>query len=575
VTVLGLPFRQIWALDFEFTAGPGDRPGPVCLVARELGSGRLLRLWQDQLPSRPPFPPGDDVLFVAYLASAELGCFLELGWPLPARILDLYAEFRAETNGLPLPAGRSLLGALSYHRLPGITAEEKSRSRELVLRGGPWTEAERRHILDYCQTDVDQLAALLERMLPAIMATRPGLGQALLRGRYMAAVARMEHAGVPIDVATLARLREGWPGIKLDLIRAVDKDYGVFEGTTFKAGLFAAWLKSEGIAWPHTETGRLRLDEDTFKDMTRVHPQLAPLRELRHALNELRIEKLAVGQDGRNRTLLGAFGASSGRNTPSASRFIFGPSVWLRGLIKPGRGRAVAYVDWSSQEVAIAAALSADTALADAVSSGDPYLAFAVRAGLAPPDATKHSHGRIRDMCKTAVLGTNYGMRAPSLAARTGLAVIEAEHLLRSLAAAFPVYWEWAERVIDTGVLTGWLATVFGWPVHVTGATTATSLRNFPMQAHGAEMLRLACCLATERGITVCAPVHDALLVEAPACDIDATVVAVQAAMSEAARAVLSKVELDSDAAIVRWPDRYADPRGEVMWARVNDLLTR
>jgi len=232
-------------------------------------------------------------------------------------------------------------------------------------------------------------------------------------------------------------------------------------------------------------------------------------------------------------------------------------------------------VDWSSQEVAIAAALSADKALADAVLSGDPYLAFAVRAGLAPPDATKHSHSRIRDMCKTAVLGTNYGMRAPSLAARTGLSIIEAGHLLRSLAAAFPVYWEWAERVIDTGVLTGRLATVFGWPVHVTSTTTATSLRNFPMQAHGAEMLRLACCLTAERGITVCAPVHDALLVEAPACDIDATVAAVQAAMDEAARAVLGGAEVGTEAAVVRWPDRYTDPRGEVMWARVNGLLTR
>ncbi len=30
-----------------------------------------------------------------------------------------------------------------------------------------------------------------------------------------------------------------------------------------------------------------------------------------------------------------------------------------------------------------------------------------------------------------------------------------------------------------------------------------TSLRNFPVQANGAEMLRLACCLLTERGVAV------------------------------------------------------------------------
>ena len=85
--------------------------------------------------------------------------------------------------------------------------------------------------------------------------------------------------------------------------------------------------------------------------MAKRYPQLEPLKELRHALSELRLEKLAVGPDGRNRTLLSPFGASSGRNTPSNNKFIFGPSVWLRGLIKPPEGRALAYIDWKSQEV--------------------------------------------------------------------------------------------------------------------------------------------------------------------------------------------------------------------------------
>ena len=188
--------------------------------------------------------------------------------------------------------------------------------------------------------------------------------------------------------------------IKLDLIGAIDKDYGVYEGTTFKSGLFAGYLADNRIDWPRTETGRLQLDQDTFRDMAKRYPQLEPLKELRHALSELRLEKLAVGPDDRNRTLLSPFGASSGRNTPSNNKFIFGPSVWLRGLIKPPEGRALAYVDWKSQEVYIAAELSGDPALLDAVPSGDPYLAFAKMAGLAPPDATKQSHKAIRDCAR-------------------------------------------------------------------------------------------------------------------------------------------------------------------------------
>ena len=70
------------------------------------------------------------------------------------------------------------------------------------------------------------------------------------------------------------------------------------------------------------------------------------LSDLRHAMSELKVESLAVGRDGRNRSSLFPFGARTGRNTPSANRFIFGPSKWLRGLIKPEFGNAIAYIDW-------------------------------------------------------------------------------------------------------------------------------------------------------------------------------------------------------------------------------------
>jgi hypothetical protein len=76
-----LPFHEVWAVDFEFIAGAGERPVPVCLVARELRTDRLLRFWQHEFGDRPPYPIDDSALFVAYYASAELGCHRALGWP--------------------------------------------------------------------------------------------------------------------------------------------------------------------------------------------------------------------------------------------------------------------------------------------------------------------------------------------------------------------------------------------------------------------------------------------------------------------------------------------------------------
>jgi DNA polymerase I len=107
-------FRELWAVDFEFCCEQeGDRPDPVCLVAWELKTNRKLRLWRDQFGKSPPYSIGPNSLFIAYYASAELGCHLSLGWSLPERVLDLYVEFRWLTNGTKPENGNSLLGALS------------------------------------------------------------------------------------------------------------------------------------------------------------------------------------------------------------------------------------------------------------------------------------------------------------------------------------------------------------------------------------------------------------------------------------------------------------------------------
>jgi DNA polymerase I len=238
-------FREVVAVDFEFIATAGNRPIPICLVAHELRSGHRFRIWQDQFGPAPPYATGPGVLFVAFYASAELGCYRVLGWPMPERILDLFTEFRARTNGLDTPAGNSLLGALSYFGLDGIGAGEKEDMRALILRGPPWTEDERTAILRYCQADVEALERLLPVMLPKI-----DLPRGLIRGRYMPAAAGMEHVGTPIDVPTLELFRERWLDIQDQLISEIDAAYGVFDGRTFKAERFAGWLVANDIPWP-------------------------------------------------------------------------------------------------------------------------------------------------------------------------------------------------------------------------------------------------------------------------------------------------------------------------------------
>jgi DNA polymerase I-like protein with 3'-5' exonuclease and polymerase domains len=247
--------------------------------------------------------------------------------------------------------------------------------------------------------------------------------------------------------------------------------------------------------------------------------------------------------------------------------------VWLRGLIKPPPGYGIAYIDWQQQEFGIAAALSGDPLMMEAYYSGDPYLAFAKQAGAAPANATKATHKAVRDQFKSTVLAVQYGMGADALAQRIGQPPIRARELLRLHRDTYRVFWRWSDAAVDHAMLNGSLYTVFGWRIQVPAVSNERSLRNFPMQANGAEMLRLACCLGVERGVEVCAPVHDAVLIFAPLDLLDADVARMQDAMREASRVVLNEFELGTDANIVRYPDRYMDERGQVMWNRVMKLI--
>jgi DNA polymerase family A len=333
------------------------------------------------------------------------------------------------------------------------------------------------------------------------------------------------------------------------------------------------FLATNNIPWPMLESGQLDLGDGTFRQMAKAYEVVSPYRELRSALSDLRLNDLAVGGDGRNRTILSAFRSRTGRNQPSNSKFIFGPSVWLRGLIRPPPGHGIAYVDWSQQEFGIAAALSGDVAMQAAYSSGDPYLAFAKQAGAVPEDATKETHGPTRELFKTCALGVQYGMGPDSLALRLGQPPIVAHDLLRAHHETYGDFWSWSDRALDLAMLSGSLHTVFGWHVHVGELVNPRSLRNFPMQANGAEMLRLACIFAIEDGIEVCAPVHDAVLICAPLDRIEIEVERMKECMVRASAIVLGGFELRADASIVRYPDRYMDPRGAVMWARVMELV--
>jgi DNA polymerase I len=584
-----LPFREILVVDTEYYPGAGlnnggrggDASTPLCLVALEMRSNRLVRLWQDELGRFPPYPLDDDVLIIAYVNSAEFGTHIALDWGQPACSIDAYIEFRHHTNDGRIKSGDrekgfySIGGALRYFGEDGIDTAHKKDMRDRIMQGPPFTHQERADILDYCQSDVDALARLVPHIIPTIRS----LPHAMFRAQFAWVTAQQERRGIPID-PVLGRLKEQWSDIQRELVLELDRQYGCYEFDAdgkphWRRHLFADYVRRNHMtSWPTHADGTLDEQDKTFREMEGLYPQVGRLRELRYSLSALRLNSLAVGNDWRNRTPLWPFGSKTGRNQPSNAKFIFGPAKWIRFLITPPPGRVLIHRDFMQQEPRVAAIKSGDQALLDACDP-DIYLGIAKKLGFAPPEATPETHKAVRKMFKPVGLGIIYGLGPRTLAWRIGVTLSESAEILARLHAQFHVWEEYAQSVCDHAGLKLEISTSYDWRMQCPPGIKPRTVRNFPIQSTGAEILHVACILAERRGIEIIAPVHDALMAEADVDRAEEISAALDQVMRDAASIVLQGHELPTDVQIIRPGERYYDDRGEEMWNTVHRLLQK
>jgi DNA polymerase I len=173
-------YKEIWAIDFEFYPGPGlanggregDLPTPLCLVAIEIRTGRVIHQWCDEFRSTPPYRIDSGALIVSYMSTAEFSCHLALGWPQPACTFDAYVEFRHLTND-GSAKGRekgfySLPGALQYFGENGIDTAHKTDMRGRIVQGPPFSADEREAIQKYCEDDVRALVRVFKYIAPTV-----------------------------------------------------------------------------------------------------------------------------------------------------------------------------------------------------------------------------------------------------------------------------------------------------------------------------------------------------------------------------------------------------------------------
>jgi DNA polymerase I len=556
------------------------------MVALERFSGQEIRLWMEELTARrsPPFPIGPRDIIVTYAATAEASAFLALGWPNPQTILDLYVEFRMLTNGRQKPPDYKLASALAAYGLPHLFAMEKKALQDRCVQGPPFAPEEVPVILEYCAEDSRALQQLLPCMLPSL-----DLPQCFLRGRYMWNLAKIQQVGIPMDYAGFQALTDAWTDVKTALIEEYDASYRTFHNGQFSHAHWLQWCEDQGIEWPRTETGRAETKVKTFQSMAKPYPAIAPMAELQATLNQMKAHELIVYPDGRHRPWMNPFGTLTGRNMPPPTKYVFGAPAWLRGYIQAPPGSAVVYLDWSGQEIGIVAALAGDKAMQTMYNTGDPHLAFGQYIGLIPDWVTKErvkeTHGRERDICKVLLLGVNYGLSARGFARQAQIPLWQAEAMVAQHRRLFAQYWAWVERVIETAYLRQEIETVFGWRFHnvvrprkVCGTDAGVNprtIQDFPAQANGAEIMRLAVCWMVEAGLHVGGVVHDAIVLTAPLAHVNDHITQAQHYMEQAGRKVLGGFRLFSDQSIYPYPQRFLEKKGQRMWDIVQAALGR
>jgi hypothetical protein len=452
------------------------------------------------------------------------------------------------------------------------------------IGNGLWQKYGQGVVYDYCEEDVKKTAQLLRRQLRGQGRCLPPVDvkRVLHWSDYSAkTVALIQSQGMPIDVHRWNLVQE--KEIKLAVIdelrRQFDPSYYTDtpiytpEGE-FSYKRFEQWLiHAKVTAWPRLASGKLDISSDAFGLMAHI-PWVPRLHALRDSLGVILRARLPIGKDGRNRPSLFPFGTATGRNAHAKS--LYNAQAGLRSFMVFPPNKIAAYLDWRTQEIGVVAALAEDPAMLAAYGGGDVYHAFARSCGLTADPDPKHwkaNNPDMRQRMKSLALAVNYGMSVSSLARGLDRHPVIASGLIEQHRRIYPRFWQWREEQVINAMLRRRIESVFGWPLHLSHSPNKRTLFNFPAQANGAEMLRLAAWRLCEAGLVPSMLIHDGILIEV---DDRGQVEQAIEIMKAAGRDVCNGFEIDVEIdQLLQNGARYRDKRdvAKEMWATITRAL--
>jgi len=455
-------------LDAEFNGTSEKNLNVVCFVT--LVDGVSNRYWLHNEDSsafsiRINALMDDGYVFVSYNVESEARALLSLGInPLKAKWIDLYLEYLMLSNhNNNITKGEQLVNgkvkrisvnsgdkgkkglSAALFKLCGITidTDHKTKMRDLIISSPKdFSTEDKEAILEYCESDVNNLPSLLAatRKKHKSMVPREHIktlrSEVYWRAEYAIRTAMMVSHGYPVNTDWVKNLTENIPVLLRECIEDINSQFPNIKPFKWNKSKNAYSMDTKSVSqwvinsphakkWETTPTGLISLSLDAWKkfyNYSHDYPvgnfgaQMLRYLNLSQQLRGFTESKGKasfwdyVGSDGMVRPYMNIYGSQSSRSQPSSTSFLFLKTGWMRSLCVPPKGYAIGAIDYSSQEFLLSAICSGDKKMLDAYASGDVYLSYAKGIGLVPPEGTKETHGKERDLCKATVLGLSYMM---------------------------------------------------------------------------------------------------------------------------------------------------------------------
>lgn len=372
-------------------------------------------------------------------------------------------------------------------------------------------------------------------------------------------LADMEMNGIHIDRETLAQMSEDFAARLSELEEQIFREVGYPFNINSTQQLSCALFETLGLRPPRsakkTAAGSYSTAADVLEEMRTVHPVIELILNYRELgkLKSTYTDALPAAidrQTGRIHTSFNQTGTVTGRLASSAPNLQNIPTRTelgrrIRAAFTAAPGCVLLSVDYSQIELRIVAHMSEDDAMIEAFKAGQDIHAATAAAIYRVPigEVTKD----MRRHAKAINFGLIYGMSSFGLSKSTGLTPAEAAAFVKTYFEQFPKVKGFLDGLRASAAEQGFVSTLAGRKRYFPNLKRQTNVNlrnreereavNAPVQGTSADilkaaMIRLPAALSA-KGLNakIILQVHDELLLEVPAAELDETRLTVQNVM--------------------------------------------